>query len=386
MKNKVSILPFGGVARRKLFLLFCFLCPMFVSGQYTPSVIRTSIPDLKVGVMLPFEETKMVEFYRGMLMAADSVRQSGVNIDIYAWDCGSSRSRIEDLLSEISGLDILFGPTSPVQVPLVAELCRELGVRLVLPFPNALPLTDFPLVFSATAPNAVVLDDAARKLTNYFADGNFVVVRSGNADNGGNLFTKALTQKLAAEKAAPKHLEIEGNDFAYESAFNQFRSNVVLVDDASVRSLNILLARLKDFHQKHPDYAITLVGYPQWQDESGRLLNDFFTFNTYIISPYYYNVFDSRTKHFQRTYERNFRTPIAQGSPRYAAFGFDLGFYFLNGFSTLGDTFERMQEGILQEPYQNRFRFERTVSDMSFTNRFVQFIHYTRDGLIELVR
>lgn len=93
-----------------------------------------------------------------------------------------------------------------------------------------------------------------------------------------------------------------------------------------------------------------------------------------------------RTKNFQRSYEKFFRTTIIQSTPRYAALGFDLGYYFMKGLSNLGDTFEQMQGNISQDPYQNRFLFERSASGMSFTNHFVQFIHYTNDNMIELIR
>jgi hypothetical protein len=146
------------------------------------------------------------------------------------------------------------------------------------------------------------------------------------------------------------------------------------------------LARLKDFHRGHSEYRLSLIGYPLWQDETGRLLGDFFSFNTYIISPYYYNVLDDKTKRFQRTYEKSFRTPIAQNNPRYAAMGFDLGYYFLSGVSSLGDTFEQMQGNLHQEPFQNWYQFERGASGMTFYNNFVQFIHFTPESKIELIR
>lgn len=347
---------------------------------------RTSIPNLKVGVLLPLSDNKMLEFYRGFLMAADSVRLSGVNLDIHAWDCGSSMSRIEDLMPNLNGLDIVFGPASPTQIPVVAEYCRDAGIRLVLPFYNGLTLQDYPLVYNATAPTPVVCDAAAKGLLDYYDNKNFVIVHSGNPDNYGKMLCTSLTQKLAQLNIIPRTLELGGDDFAYESAFNQFRNNVIVMDDSSMRSLNILVARLNDFRQKHSGYHLSLVGYPEWQDESQRLLNDFFALDTYIISPYYYNVLDMRTKNFQRTYEKFFRTTIIQSTPRYAALGFDLGYYFMKGLSNLGDTFEQMQGNISQDPYQNRFLFERSASGMSFTNHFVQFIHYTNDNMIELIR
>ncbi|MGX8698115.1 MAG: amino acid ABC transporter substrate-binding protein [Prevotella sp.] len=349
-------------------------------------VARTSIPNLKVGVLLPLSDAKMLEFYRGFLMAADSVRLSGVNLDIHAWDCGSSVSRIEDLTQNLRGLDIVFGPASPTQIPVVADYCREAGIRLVLPFHDGLNYQEHPLVYHATAPAPVVYEAAAKGLLDYYDNKNFVIVRSGNPDAVGRMLSTSLTQQLSQLGIIPRTLELGGDDFAYESAFNQFRSNVIVLDDSSVRSLNILVARLNDFRQKHSGYHLSLVGYPAWRDESQRLLNDFFALDTYILSPSYYNVLDQRTQNFQRTYEKNFRATIIQGSPRYAALGFDLGYFFMRGLSQLGDTFDQKQGDIPQEPYQNRFHFQRNASGMGFTNHFVQFIHYTNDNMIELIR
>ena len=135
-------------------------------------VIRTVISDLKVGVMLPLSDKKMVEFYRGLLMAADSIRKDAkVNLDIHAWDCGTSVSQIEALLPQLSGLDIIFGPASSSQMPIVAENCREQGTRLVLPFWNGQASLDYPLVYSATAPIGVFFDTTVKKMLSFSVDG-----------------------------------------------------------------------------------------------------------------------------------------------------------------------------------------------------------------------
>ena len=349
-------------------------------------VIRTSVSDLKVGVLLPLTEKSMVEFYRGLLMAADSVRKSGVNLDIHAWDCGSTTAQIEQFLPRLTDFDIVFGPSSATQIPAVAEVCKEQGTRLVLPFWNGQTLQDYPLVYNAAASSTVFFDAAVKKMMVYYADKNYVIVQSGNPDNRGKIFAEMLVQSLAERTGAPRMLNIEGDDFAYESAFNQFRDNVILIDNSSIASLNTLLAHLKAFRQKHPQYRLSLFGYAEWQAESQNLLNDFFAFDTYIVSPYFYNELDARSKAFKRSYERNFRAHIAQNAPRYAELGFDLGYYFMSGLSKLGDTFEQMQGSIVQEPYQNWFRFERSASGMSFSNGYVQFIHFTPENKIELIR
>lgn len=349
-------------------------------------VIRTAYSNVRVGVLLPLADRRMVEFYRGLLMAADSVRKSGVNLDIHAWDCGTTIAQIEALLPKLKELDVLFGPASATQIPPVAEVCKEQGIRLVLPFFSGQILQDYPLVYNVTAPSTLLYVAAMNKLRSFYPDRNYVVVRTGNTDNKGKNLVETVTQSLAQQASAPRTLELEGDDFAYESAFNQFRDNMIVLDDSNIRSLNILLSHIKDFRLKHPQYRLSVLGFDSWLDETATLLDDFFTLDTYIISPYYYNVLDDRIKAFERNYTKNFRASVSMKNPRFAALGFDLGQYFLQGISSLGDTFEQMQGSIHQKPYQNFFSFERNASAVSFVNNFVQFIHYTPENKIEIIR
>ena len=349
-------------------------------------LIRTAIRDLKVGVILPLADKRMVEFYRGLLMAADSVRKSGINLDIHAWDCGTTITQVEALLPKLTELDVLFGPASAIQIPPVAEKCREEGIRLILPFYSGQTLQDYPLVYNVTAPSSYLYSSAMKKMLSFYPDMNYVIVNSGNPDNKGKNLTEAVTQALAQQSATYRMLDLEGNDFAYESAFNQFRQNVIVLDNSSTASLNTLLTHLKEFRGKHSQYRLSLFGFADWQTEADSLLDDFFAFDAYIVSPYYYNVWDDRIKAFESNYANNFRTSILENNPRFAALGFDLGYYFLSGLGSLGDTFEQMQNGIYQQPYQSWFQFERNTSGISFFNSFVQFIHYTTDSKVELIR
>lgn len=47
--------------------------------------------EIRVGVMLPLHDVngdgkRMVEYYRGMLMACDSLKQNGISVDVRAWN------------------------------------------------------------------------------------------------------------------------------------------------------------------------------------------------------------------------------------------------------------------------------------------------------------
>lgn len=356
------------------------------SQPESASVIRTALPHLKVGVLLPMAEKRMVEFYRGLLMAADSVRRSGVSLDIHAWNSGATAEKLEPVLAEMKGFDLIFGSPSATQVPALCELCREQGTRLVLPFRCGMPLEGYPLVYEAMPSDFVFCDATVRKMLSYYPDRNYVVVRCADSTSRGKILCESLARQLAQKSAAPKYVNLDDDDDAYAAALSLSHDNMILLDGSSLRSMNILTARLKDFRRTYPSYRLSLVGYPEWQEGTDRLLGDFFSLDTYIASPYYYNVLDTRTKGFQRTYEKNFRSAVLPDNPRCAALGFDLGYFFMSGLSSLGDTFEQMQGNVRQEPYQSWLRFERNGTGLNLVNRFVLFVHYTSEERIELIR
>ena len=356
-----------------------------VEAPQPAAMIRTTLTELKVAVMLPFNDPRMVEFYRGLLMAADKVRRGGTNIEFFAWNSGSTMSDIEPLLGKTSGMDLVIGPSADTQVAALAEACRESGTRLVLPFATSVPTQNYPLVYSVEPSFSVVSQDIALLINRFYSDRNYVVIKTGKADLQGHTLTETLIQSLAKKGVQTRSLNIDADDFTYESAFNQYRDNMIVIDDSSSKSFEEILSHLKDFRAKHANYRISLLGYPEWQHMQDHL-RDFFSLDTYLVSTSYYNSLADEAKAFEGAYQRSFRKSVSTGSPSYAPLGYDLGQYFLGGIIRQADTFEQMQGDLPQQPLQNRFRFERNPSGMSFCNRAAQLIHFTTDEKIELIR
>ena len=352
----------------------------------TPEVTKKQA--IKIGVILPFEEKndrakKMVEFYQGFLMAADSVKKEGVSLEIYAYSSGNTEAELMEVLMkpELSTLDILFGPIDEQQLPAAINFCKMNNIKLVLPFTNDQTLTGRPLVYMASPNYTISTLEAAEMVSKAYANKNFIILKTNSPNSKGQFFTQKLTEMLARQGNNVRVLNIDGDDFAYESAMNQFKDNVIVPDNPSIKSLNILISKLDTFRQEHTKYNIALLGYPEWQTYTNTLLNSFFTFDTYIYSSYYYNALAPSTKAFEQAFTRNFNTAMAVNYPRYAMMGFDLGYYFIHDiYANESATFSG------HEPYQNMFRFVQDTENSGFYNRFVQLIHFTKTKQIELIR
>lgn len=362
----------------------------------TAAPVQTSISSLRVGVLLPLEENgergaKMVEFYQGLLMAADSVRRSGVDITIHALHTGSTQASMQQLLTahkqELERMHVIFGPVDEAQIGVLDNFCREHGVRMVMPFAHKTGVPSQPLAYTATAPAAVSAADAASLVTRVMGEkANYVVLDTNEPDTRGALFTGKLKERLAAEGVATRTLNIDGDDFAYESALNQYQVNCIVPNNTGIKSLNILCSKLRAFAEAHPQYRLRLVGYPEWATYTETLLGSFYQFDTYAYCTYYCHPMSSSTVSFGKAFASNFGHPMMASFPRYAMMGFDMGYFFMHGLATLGDTFEHKQEDIMQQPAQHQFLFRQDAEGSGHVNHFVQLVHYAPDQTISLVQ
>ena len=348
---------------------------------------------IKVGVVLPMEAgneltPKMVEFYQGLLMAADSVRRGGTHLDIYAMNSGEKTEDMEKIInsSKLSHMDIIFGPAHSAQIAPLAEYCKEKKIRLVLPFSNFHATQGNPNLYFATASNWTFTNEAAQLLSNAYPNRNYIIVETGNEDTRGKLFTSALKKHLERKGISTRILQLEGDIAAYETAFNTFRDNCLIIDNSSMKSLNQLIAKLNAFKSNHPEIKISLQGYPEWQTYTNSLLKEFFQYDTYVYSAYYYNSLAPDIAGFQARFQKNFGKELILSYPRYGVMGYDLGFYFLNGLAKMGNAFEMQQSKVQSQTYQHTYKFSRDNANEAFVNTFVQLIHYTQDEKIELIR
>ena len=372
--------------------------PAEVPSIEMPPVVEEVAPEpvdltLRVGVLLPLEDkneraAKLVEFYQGLLMAVDSVKSEGADVEVYAYHSGTTAEAMQEVLRHdaLKQMSLIFGPADAAQIAPLANFCQTNGVRLVLPFANNFDLSGQPLVYAATAGYAMVQQDAARMIAQRYPERNYVVLNTNNADTRGNQFVTALREELSAKGIAMRSLNIEGDDFAIEAALNQFRQNCIVPDNTNIRTLNVLFSRLSAFCAEHPEYKISVQGYPEWQTYTSSQLLDFYKFDTYIYSPYYRNPLLAQTEDFEQRFSANFRHPQSLTFPRYGMMGFDMGYYFLHGLRQLGHNFDTQQENMNFKPVQHAFHFARLGEGNGFVNHGMQLIHYTPEQTIKQIR
>lgn len=103
---------YGTLRRIPVLLLLLLLTVPLEAQQKASSAVR-------VGIMLPLHNDsgdgrRMTEYYRGVLMACDSLRADGISTDIRAWNVAEDTD-INAILQDpdAADRDLIIGPSTP---------------------------------------------------------------------------------------------------------------------------------------------------------------------------------------------------------------------------------------------------------------------------------
>ncbi len=361
---------------------------------FPPKTKRNRLNHIRVGVVLPFKEksaraAKMVEFYQGLLLAVDSLKQRGINIDLYAVDSGTTPASLNQALTTpgLSGTDVIFGPLLGEHLATLADYCRGHKIKLVVPFAAQCPvLYNNPYVYNVNASKADLYNHMAELFLPKFANYNHVILNAEDGDAEARGFVSAVQETLASQGLTVQSVALEGDETMLATTLNRFRDNLIIPSSSSLKTLNMLLPKLENFVKTHPEYRITLLGYPDWQTYTANHLASFYAFDTYVFSPFYRNPLDrTHLGPFEAKYHGWFHRPMIQSYPCFGLLGFDVGYFFLSGLADFGDSFNENLPYVHMKPYQHTFSFERVSNWGGFMNRSVQLIHYTNAQQIEQI-
>lgn len=378
------------MSKRFYTLLMIFL---LAAGSATIVKAAEGLSRVRMGVILPLKERtprgqKMVEFYQGMLMAVDSMKHKGLSVDVVAMHSGATASEMDALLNSTSlaDCDIIFGPLDGQQIPILSDYCDIHGIRLVVPFSSITNhLTGRPLQYVISAPRYNIQQSGAWFLGELFNNCHFVMVDTKQADSDGAAFAEQVRTTLNKKGLFARQLPIDGDDMAFETAINPLRRNVIVLNSSTIKAINALLPRLKDYKQQHPDVQLTLFGYPSWQTYTSQLLTDFYQFDTHIFTTFYRNPLERHNRDFENSFLGWFHRPMGNTFPRYGTLGFDLAYFFLSGLSTYGEELESNLGSMHIQPLQTPLSFTRYDEENGFINTFVEIVHYTTAQSIELM-
>jgi hypothetical protein len=340
---------------------------------------------VKAAIILPFSEaeshTRMVEYYEGFLIAVDSLKRTGVSVDLHVYDSGGQNASISSILQqkEMIDMDVIFGSLYPKHIKLLADFAKTNKIRLVIPFTSKdNEAYSNPYVYQINTPQSYLYSEIYKYFARKFKDANIIIWNVEGQQNDYE-FTKGI-RRLPNKPFTVRILE-EGDiaEGAIQGAFSPTQTNIVIPTSNSNAALSKLISQLLATFGKTREDDIRLFGYPDWQAYVKDHIDEYFEWDTYFYTSFYTNNLIPEVMNFTKSYRKWYSKDMANTYPKYGMLGYDTGFYFLKGLFTYGSEFENNLSNVEFTPIQIGFKFSRTNNAGGFINKQIFFVHFTKE-------
>ena len=347
--------------------------------------------EIRVGVMLPLHNDngdgkRMVEYYRGVLMACDSLRVNGISTDIRAWNV-AEQTDIKQILKDpkAAECDLIIGPLYTKQLKALGDFAQKNDIRVLIPFSiNSNEVFDNGNLFQVFQNGNQTNNSYVFRFYQRFKDSHVVIVDCNDSTSTKGSFTTVLRRKLEQEGATYSITNLKSSEVKFKQCFSTSAHNVVVLNTSRSQELNVAFAKLNGMLMTDPTLRISMFGYPEWLMYINKHLDNFYKFDTYIPSTYYMNPLSPRGEHFKKKYRWNFHQDMQPYHQRYAVTGFDQAYFMIKGLHMYGSHFTGASGTVGYTPLQTPLHFER-IGNGGMQNRAILFVHYTQDNKIETI-
>jgi len=334
----------------------------------------------KIALLLPFNlerqdgsndaiSTLATEFYMGAKLALDSLKQFGLNAEVFVYDVKNDSVQTKKLLSknELKGVDLVFGPLFPENADVVARWCRQNGARMICPalVPSSI-VKGNPFVYTAVPTDVQLQEGLARYVSSKHSQSQVVLIRpTGEKDL---LMYDAFRNTFLAQNAHPKLIEAALDN--YMTFLKRDLPSVVIFPTndkgLALKFMNSMNANASKFNSD----LITLCGTKEWMNMDEIKAHFRNRFHFHYASPNNLDYTQETTKSMVRKYRKVYNADLS----KMAVQGFDVIFSFcsemlvgVNAGTLIMNDFQLEQKGA-GNGYQNKKCFILEQRDFELIN------------------
>ena len=345
---------------------------------------------VRVGVMLPLHNengdgNRMTEYYRGVLMACDSLRCNGISVDVHAWNVAENADINKTLRDNAAAqCDVIIGPLYSTQVKALSDFSRKHGIKVLIPFSiNAPELLSNPNIFQVYQSPADFNESVISCFLDKFAGYHTVFIDCNDTTSRKGIFTFGLRRRMETMGRSHSITNLKSSDAYFSKAFSRVMPNVVVLNTGRSPELNVAFAKLNNLTMNDAKVSVSMFGYTEWMMYTKYNLDNYYKYNVFIPAAFYTNPLSAKTARIEQKYRWNFHADMLQALPRFAITGFDHAYYFIKGLSMYGSKFTGAAGVVGYTPIQTPLRFVRIGDNGGYRNNSILMVHYTPGHRIE---
>jgi LysM repeat protein len=331
-----------------------------------------------------------LEMYQGILLAADTLRTLGLNINLSTYDIQSDTIEITRLIKsgKLADMDLIIGPVYSHNLSIVSEYARTLDIPVVSPVPlmNNSALIKNPTLFMAGSSLEIAQKALAKKISEFY-DNNIVFIHTDtlgideDVKKFKNLIFTELSYKLPYEEIKFKEFRFYSRAMFNNDSINRLSNalseqskNIVIIASEEASVISEAIDNVSGLSRR---FNVKLFGYPVIRDLDRLDQKELFDMDIMVYSPYWIDYSKMNVKHFNSIFRQKFHTQPLEKS--YAWQGYDIAFYFLSGLAMHGKNFIRNPEIHYPDLLQSEYEFKRKAAGDGFENQKLFMVRYTKD-------
>ena len=312
-----------------------------------------------------FVAAAALDFYMGLKMALDSLRNIGLSADIHVYDDNCIKPSLEALLQdpELRQMDLIFSPLQEKQAKLVAQFAKTQGIPVVFPVQMSNELLELSPEFIAyTTPDALLVENLAAHLHQHYQNATVVLIGSPLAAD--QLLEQRFKAAFAAVPTSQSKLKLQEATWSNYQKFKTVGGPQLLVSFSSDRSKvqGLLKAAALDSN-------LLVVGQKDWIDykelDAPEVRNQPFL----VALPSYFNYHERHIVAFHKSYRRRYNADLS----KMACLGYDLTLHI--GKQLLGDA--HPQKGLI-----SNMQLKTTASGLYIENNASLVVTYKNAQLL----
>ena len=343
----------------------------FYLEQVADTLWADNLDPTKINDLIPFRFTR---FYHGFMLAADSLRKEGLNLEIYVYDVDHLTSKALNVIHkpELKKMDLIFGPFFKSSFSIVADFAKENKIPVINPLSarsDILQGNPFVYKLLPTIESQPAL--LAGLISRDFND-HRIIFYVANPYHDNELianYIQAIEQNDKTGKQKVILVDYSADSIqGFHDHASLIQPNLVIIYSENEVLPAALLSKLSALKN---DYQISVIGLPEWEKfgniESGYLL----TLNAHVFQSSFTDYNSDNVKGFIQSY----RSKYMDEPVDYALTGFDAGFFFLSALLNYGNDFERCIDEQRIQLIQNQYHFKR-IEDGGYDNVYWNILQY----------
>ncbi|MDE5629195.1 MAG: hypothetical protein K2I69_06505 [Muribaculaceae bacterium] len=352
----------------------------------------------RISLILPFglasaEKSRTnnlaLDFYKGFLLAADTLKNREGKIDIYAFDSEEPGKTFESILADsaVMNSSVIIVPDNAAYIKTAALAMngKKPKVLNVFNVPDSLYLTEESLI-QGNIPQHAMYKLAVQGMMEQWPDAVPVVLRNLQGRNEKEAFVTYMTSAYNEKGVQPIVIEYDGS--LLTSNLEQIplvpgSKYVFVPSSGSLAEFNKFAFVLKAFKDRvtaeaESDYSVEpveigILGYPDWTVFRGDALETMHRLNVCVYSRFFDNFNSFDVKCLNDAFTSWYGEEIMESVPSQALLGYDFGCYIIKNIHYHSGEFTPASGDIFRG-LQSAFYFE--SAGKGYCNDALYFINY----------